>query len=83
MPIIPQELKPLGSTNMQTPLSKMRASLMIMPLRPMFLNKPSFDDEEVIDNFDSGFDDDLEAIFDNFVGVVSILPAEYRVTSPP
>ena len=54
---------------------------MIMLPLPMFPNKPPFDDEEVTNNFDSGFDDDLEAILDSFVGVVSILPAEYGVAS--
>ena len=49
----------------------------------MFLNKPPSDNMEVTDNFDSGFDDDLEAILDSFVRVVSILPAFYGVASPP
>ena len=68
---------------MQVPLSEIRASPLIMPPPPMFLNKQPFDDEEVTNNFDSGFDDDLEAILDNFVEVMFILPAEYGVASPP
>ena len=54
-----------------------------MPPPPMFLNKPPSDDNEVTYNFDSGFNDDLEAILNNFVGVVSILPTEYRVAILP
>ena len=56
---------------------------MIMPPLPMFLNKPPSNDKEVIDNFDSGFDDDLESILDRFVKVVSILPTQSGMASPP
>ena len=42
---------------------------------------PIFDEDKynlLTENFELGFDDDLEAIFAiGFVGVVSILPAEY------
>ena len=47
-----------------------------------FLNKPSIDDEEVIDNFNIRFDDDdLEAILDGFVRLIYILLAKFRVPS--
>ena len=55
---------------------------MIMPPLPTFPNKPPSDDEEVTDNFDTGFDNDLLAMLDNFVRVVSVLLAEYGVASP-
>ena len=48
----------------------------------MFLHKPPSDDNEVTDNLDTSFDDDLEVILDSFVGVMSILPAKYGVASP-
>ena len=79
--VTPQELKQVGSTNVLPSLSEMRASPMIMLPLSMFLNEPPCDNEAVTDNFDNGFDDDLEAILDSFVGVVSILPAKYRVAS--
>ena len=44
---------------------------------------PIFDEDEDdlrIENFELGSDDDLEAIFvAGFVGVVSMLPAEYEI----
>ena len=42
--------------------------------------KPSTDDEEVTDGFNIRFNnDDMEAILDGFVEVISILPAEFGV----
>ena len=46
-----------------------------------FLNKPSTDYDKVTDNFDIRFDDDLEAILDGFVGLISVLLAEFGVPS--
>ena len=49
---------------------------------PFFLNKPSIDDVEVIDNFDIGFDDDdLEAILDGFVRLIYVILAKFWVPS--
>lgn len=51
-------------------------------LPPFFLTKPSTDDKEVTDSFDTGFNyDDLEAILDGFVEVIYVLLAEFRVLS--
>ena len=51
----------------------------VTPL-PFFLNKPSTNNEEIIDNFNTGFDDDdLEALLDGMVRVISILLAEFGV----
>ena len=51
----------------------------VTPL-PFFLNKPSTNNEEIIDNFNTGFDDDdLEGLLDRMAGVISILLAEFGV----
>ena len=53
----------------------------VMP-PPFFLNEPFTVDEEVTDNFNTGFDDDeLKALLDRFVGVISILPAKFGILS--
>lgn len=41
---------------------------------PLFINKPCFDDhEEVTDKFDTGFNADLKAIIESFVGAIFVL----------
>ena len=41
--------------------------------------KFDYEDDLLIENFETGFDDDLEAILGaNFIGMVTILPAEFR-----
>ena len=81
--VTPQELKPVGSANMHLPFLEIKASLIIMPSTPMFLNKPTSDDKKVTYNFDNDFDGDLEAILYSFFKVMSNLLVEYKVAGPP
>ena len=49
----------------------------------LLVDKVPLDDEKVKDNFDSGFNDDLEATFQvGFVGVVLVLLTEYGGMQP-
>ena len=70
-----------GSLNITKPEAEILGGNHKFAPPPFFLNKPSSDDEEVTDNFDTGLDNDLEAILDGFVGVISILPVEFEVPS--